>query len=353
MAGTLALKAILNSLYFSGAQAVSRFWFSGLGAILMLHHVREETPAEFSPNRHLSISPVFLDKLLTKLAEKGFEFITLDEALSRLRTHNPKDWPDPFVTITLDDGYRDNLENAAPIFRKHGAPFTIYVASGLVDGKADLWWEDLEQIIAKRDGFYLESPQGRIAFETPDVTSKYRTFSELLTFLSFSVSEAEQRRMVRDLAEQSAYDPDAHRAREIMTWDELASLTADPLCTVGAHTVHHNAIARLNEEQASRELVEGARVLEMELGEWPRHFAFPYGFPAAAGPRDFALAKAAGFASAVTTRHGVLYPDHADHLYALPRISLNGGFQSMRYVDTLLSGLPTRIHNRGARLNVA
>lgn len=353
MAGTLALKTVLNSLYFSGAQAASRFWLSGLGAILMLHHVRDEEPADFSPNGHLTVSPGFLDKLLTRLSARGFEFLSLDDALERIANHDPRDWLDPFVTITLDDGYRDNLENAVPVFRKHEAPYTIYVASGLVDGKADIWWEDLEQIIAMRDGFYLESPQGRIAFETPDANSKNKAFFELLEFLSFSVTETEQRRIVRDLGKQSGYDAQAHRAREIMNWEELASLKSDPLCTIGAHTIHHNALARLDDEDAHRELVEGARILEMELGGWPRHFAFPYGFPAAAGPRDFEMAKKAGFVSAVTTRHGVLYPDHVEHLHALPRISLNGGFQSMRYVETLLSGLPTRINNRGARLNVA
>jgi len=98
---------------------------------------------------------------------------------------------------------------------------------------------------------------------------------------------------------------------------------------------------------------EGARVLKFELGKRPRHFAFPYGFPAAAGSRDFKLAREAGFETACTTRHGVIYREHRDHLHALPRVSLNGHYQSMRYVDTLLSGLPTLIQNRGKKLNVA
>ena len=45
-----------------------------------------------------------------------------------------------------------------------------------------------------------------------------------------------------------------------------------------------------------------------------------------------------GFATAVTTRPGGLYPHHLETLTALPRVSLNGYFQSKRYVDIFSSG---------------
>ena len=37
---------------------------------------------------------------------------------------------------------------------------------------------------------------------------------------------------------------------------------------------------------------------------------------------------------------GLLYPEHAQSLTALPRLSLNGDFQDIRYVKALLSGVP-------------
>ena len=57
------------------------------------------------------------------------------------------------------------------------------------------------------------------------------------------------------------------------------------------------------------------------------HLAYPYGDRIAAGPREFALARAAGFKTAVTTRPGMIFPESADHLTALPRVSLNGNYQ--------------------------
>jgi hypothetical protein len=52
-----------------------------------------------------------------------------------------------------------------------------------------------------------------------------------------------------------------------------------------------------------------------------------------------------GLETAVTTQKGLLYPEHAQELTALPRLSLNGDFQDIRYVKALLSGMPFALMN--------
>ena len=59
------------------------------------------------------------------------------------------------------------------------------------------------------------------------------------------------------------------------------------------------------------------------------------------------LADEAGFSSAVTTRHGLLQPGHCAHRHALPRISLNGRYQDVGTVRTMLSGITTPMANGG------
>lgn len=354
MVADIARRMILDALYFSGAQTVSRFWTGGLGGVLMLHRVSDGgQDGGFSPNAHLSVAPAFLDRLIDILKRRGYQFVSMDAMLERLLEYDPRKLRDPVLAITLDDGFRDNLENALPIFRKHEVPFTIYVAPGLVDGRATLWWEDLEAVIRCREHFVLQAPKGNVSFDVSTPAKKSRVFRELVHFLTHDVSEDQQRRIVREMAWQAGVDPEDNRAASIMNWREIAEIASDPLCTIGAHTVHHFALARLDASRADMELVESMRILEMELGELPRHLAYPYGYPEAAGKREFGLARDAGFASAVTTRHGVIYPGHAEHLHALPRISINGNYQAIRYVDTLLSGLPTRLWNGGAALSVA
>ena len=75
--------------------------------------------------------------------------------------------------------------------------------------------------------------------------------------------------------------------------------------------------------------------------------AYPYGYRRAVGPREVKLAAEAGFASAVTTRHGLIQPQHETHPCALPRISINGRYQQVGYVRTMLSGVITPLANSG------
>jgi peptidoglycan/xylan/chitin deacetylase (PgdA/CDA1 family) len=138
-----------------------------------------------------------------------------------------------------------------------------------------------------------------------------------------------------------------------MTWDELRSFAADPLVTIGAHTKGHFAVAKLSEERVLDEMRGSADRIERELGARPVHFSFPYGDPASAGARDFALARQAGFKTAVTTRKGMLFPEHRRHLTALPRVSLNGEYQSLTYTALYLSGAPFALWNRFQQIDAA
>jgi peptidoglycan/xylan/chitin deacetylase (PgdA/CDA1 family) len=94
-------------------------------------------------------------------------------------------------------------------------------------------------------------------------------------------------------------------------------------------------------------------VIAAALGKAPEHLAYPYGDAKSAGAREFRIAKELGFRTAVTTRPGVLFPEHADHLTALPRVSLNGTFQDTRYIPVLMSGAATALWNGFKRVDAA
>ncbi|MGI9494242.1 MAG: polysaccharide deacetylase family protein, partial [Geminicoccaceae bacterium] len=70
-----------------------------------------------------------------------------------------------------------------------------------------------------------------------------------------------------------------------------------------------------------------------------KHFAYPFGDLTAARPREFDILNALPILTATTTTEGMLLPSHASELSALPRLTLNGYYQSPGYVDVLLSGV--------------
>jgi peptidoglycan/xylan/chitin deacetylase (PgdA/CDA1 family) len=340
----------LEALYFSGSYRALQPFFGGVGAILTLHHVRPPRREAFQPNRLLEVTPAFLERVIVALRRARVELVSLDEMCRRLQD---RIFWRKFVCITFDDGYRDNLEHAYPILKRHGVPFAVYVPTSFPDRLGELWWLALETVIARNHRIGLVVGGEDRHFDCATTQEKYEVYEAVYWWLRSFDTEAALRRVVHDLCRRYHVDINSFAADLCMTWAELDTLARDPLVTIGAHTVNHVMLAKVPEEEARSEMKMSASVIEAALGPRPRHFSYPVGDRTSAGPREFRLASEAGFASAVTTRPGVLYPEHRHHLTALPRISLNGEFQRLRYLRVLLSGTATALHNRFRRVNAA
>ncbi len=341
------LKAGLDALHYSGVGGAMAPMTRGAGVIFMMHHIRPASGKPFDPNGLLSITPDFLAAAVRRVRERGWDIVSIEEAVARL-SGAPS--ARPFAAFTIDDGYRDNLEYAYPVMKAAEAPFTVYVASALPGGDAELWWVGLEEVIARNDAIEMEidGVQQHTACDT--LAAKHAAWKRLYPIIRNAPEDA-QRAMVRDLCARYGVSLPEINAKLSMTWDEVRLLARDPLVTIGAHTVNHFAVVKLGAARARAEMDEGARRIEAETGQRPRHFAYPYGDAGSAGPRDFTIAKELGFTSAVTTRKGMLTPAHRNHKFALPRVALNGNLQSLRYVDVLLSGAPFYLFN-GLRMTV-
>ena len=340
----------LESLYFSGAYVALAPFVSGVGAILTLHHVRPPRPNRFQPNRLLEITPHFLTRVVQYLRRANLDLVSLDELHRRL---NEGDFARRFVCLTFDDGYRDTLTYAYPILKAAGVPFAVYVATSFPDRLGELWWLALEAVIARNDRVSLEIDGRNRSFDCRTAGEKRALHEELYWWLRSRPTETELRDIVRNLAACYHVDIAAFCKDLCMGWDELAELAADPLVTIGAHTVSHPMLAKLSSDAARSEMDMSRSVIEAALLSPPQHLAYPVGDPGSAGPREFRIAAELGFKTAVTTRPGVLFAGHREHMTALPRISLNGEYQRLRYVRVLLSGSATAMWNSFRRKQVS
>lgn len=336
-------KAGASSLY---CKARLDYLFSkllgGSGAVLMLHRVRDARQSEFAPNNNLSISPGFLDKMLADLRRRRFEFVSMGELADGLIEGNKGNSNSETrkIAITLDDGYQDNFINAAPIFRKHAVPYTIYVVPGYIDGTVPHWTDEIEAIVAQADRIELPFGEKGTVLHNASTAQKYRAYARIVpAFLAQNDLRARSR-MLRQLALAHGFDQEAHHRQLTMTWDQIRELNRDPLCTIGAHSMTHRMLSKLRPCDAMWEFAECRRAIADELGNAPGHFAYPYG---EARLREFNLAKKAGYQTAVTTVNGVVGNKHCTRLTALPRIMIDGRHQNMDVVNTQLSGIPGRV----------
>ena len=344
------IRAGLGALYFTGAHYLLRPIFSGVGAIFMLHHVRPRRDAEFQPNHHLEVAPEFLRAMLAHLRSRGIDIITMDEVHQRLIERN---FSRRFACFTLDDGYRDNRDFALPVMREFDAPCTVYVTSDFAEGTGRLWWIALEMVIAKASSIEAEIGGVAVRLDTGTPAAKQAAFDRLHDWLRGLPGEHDIHREIAALCTRHGVDATAICRELCMSWDELKPFADDPLITIGAHTITHCNLARQPEAIASHEMAISRARIEKALQRPVVHFAYPYGDKIAAAAREFTLAHAAGFKTAVTTRPGMIFPESADHLTALPRVSLNGNYQDTRILPVLTSGAATAIWTGFRRVDAA
>jgi peptidoglycan/xylan/chitin deacetylase (PgdA/CDA1 family) len=237
------------------------------------------------------------------------------------------------------------------VLERHEAPFAFYVAPGFADRAARLWWVELEEAIRRLDRIEIEIDGAPLTLPAASPSEKSAAFERLARRLSKSGDERLLGK-VAALCESGRIDSRALVDELCLDWDELRALAASPLATIGAHTLTHPRLSLLPDDEAMTEMGGARERLEQKLGQPCRHFAFPYGDASSAGPREFAYAARLGFVTAVTTRPGMIFPDHAAHKCALPRLSVNGLWQDVSSFDALLSGAPFALWNRGRKLNV-
>jgi peptidoglycan/xylan/chitin deacetylase (PgdA/CDA1 family) len=190
-------------------------------------------------------------------------------------------------------------------------------------------------------------------YDCESTEAKYELYEHIYWWLRSLDSEDDLRRAVRDLGTRYGVDSAAFCNDLCMTWAEIGAIAAGPLATIGAHTVNHVMLRKASDAVVRGEMQQSVAVIAAALGRKPEHFSYPVGDRTSAGPREFRIAAELGFKTAVTTRPGVLFPEHAAHLTALPRISLNGEYQQRRYAKVLLSGAATGLWNGFRRVDAA
>ncbi|MFK3780198.1 polysaccharide deacetylase family protein [Agrobacterium sp. NPDC089420] len=312
---------------------------AGRGVIFTLHHVRPGRPASvFSPNVQLSVTPQFLEEAIQAALESGLVPVHLHDLPALLADDRDKR---SFCAFTLDDGYRNNADYAAPIFRKYGVPYTIFITPGFVERTRSLWWETAAALTQKATSFEFDFGIGLEQVASATLSQKAEAFARLENFVQ-NFSEDAAVEMIDKVGRQHGVDPIAIVDDLVMDAAELRALSADPLVHFGAHTMTHVNMRKIDAARLVYEIEESTRRVEAYVGSRPQSFSYPYGWTKAVAEREAEAVLQAGFSVAVTTQAGVLNPHSLQKLAQLPRVSLNGRFQKRRFVKALISGLPFR-----------
>ena len=246
---------------------------------------------------------------------RWFNVLPLDAAVQRLRRG---DLPARALAITFDDGYEDNHSQALPILQRHGLPATFFVATGFLDG-GRMWNDTVIEAVRRTRQTVLDLdglPGGDFGAHTlSDAASRRSAIGKLLPALKY----------LDPARRQAAVDALAARAQVslpgdlMMSSQQVRSLHRAGM-QIGAHTVTHPILARVDDTTAHGEITQSKAALERLLGDEVKLFAYPNGKPGADyGPSAVDLARRAGFAAAVSTRPGSADAD--SDAFQLPRFT--------------------------------
>jgi peptidoglycan/xylan/chitin deacetylase (PgdA/CDA1 family) len=330
----LTIKSALNVV--SALQLVSAFpKTAGRGVIFTLHHVRPKIDRGFNPNSSLEISPEFLESAIVTAKQAGLVAVQLEDLPLLLETADPHK---KFVCFTLDDGYRNNAEFAAPIFHKHNVPYTIFICPGFVRRERSMWWESLASILSLANDITFDFGHGEKHLQTRSTWQKQNAFHLFADYVN-QTHEDFAVKSIEDLSRSLKIDPMAVVEREVMTEAELTKLSFDPLLRFGGHTISHCNLARADDGRLFDEIKSSCELVSKYGNRKVTSFAYPYGGKHAATVREFNVARALGVEIAVTTQPGII-TNAPDQLTGMKRISLNGHYQKKRYARALASGLP-------------
>ena len=268
--------------------------------------------------------------------QKQFTVIPLAEGVQRLINGS---LPPAAAAITFDDGYRDNLEVAAPILKRRNLPATLFVASGFVDGG--------------------------IMFNDMVIEAIRRTSMPVLELAELGIaplplgSWVERRDAVSRLLPAIKHLPAPRRGEVVASLGVRAQVTLpdDLMMTkkqlrdfaglgfeIGAHTENHPILAVLPDDHAYREITRGREQLEDMIDKRVGLFAYPNGrWGKDFDERHVAMAKACGFDAAFSTEPGVCCK-RCD-LWSLPRFT-PWDRTSMRFHLRMLSNSLVPSHSR-------
>jgi peptidoglycan/xylan/chitin deacetylase (PgdA/CDA1 family) len=291
------------------------------------------------PRENVHTSAGFLESIIRYYRSRRIPLLSLSEALIKLE--NPSG--ERFVSFTLDDGYRDNLRVALPIFRKYGVPFTIYVTSAFLDRRLDDYhWGQLRHLVMDNAIIEIDPVNRRLVTRTR--VEKRRAYDKLMRWMGDGTLDAKARDALfakYRVTVSAALDRDAMTAAEL-----AAAVRTEPLIEIGGHTKTHARLTALDDVSAAADISQNKAELEAIIDREVRHFAFPFGDPTSCDAREFQLANAAGFASAVTTRIGNLFAEHLRHPWCLPRLRFLGPCESLGFMESQRSGAVTALTKR-------
>ena len=241
-----------------------------------------------------------------------FDVLPLDVAVQRLKARS---LPSRAAAITFDDGYADNHSQALPVLRRHGVTATFFVATGFLDG-GRMWNDTVIESFRRCQASRMDLAHlglGNHALPTP--AARRAAIGAVIAQIKYLPMQRRQQ-VCADIAEAAGAElPDdlMMSSRQVLDLHRAGM-------PIGAHTVSHPILARVDMDTAQREIEASRDALQALISSRVGLFAYPNGKPGTDYlAQQVRLVETLGFDAAVSTGWGAANA-HSD-LFQIPRFT--------------------------------
>ncbi len=269
-------------------------------------------------------APEHLQHCLQYLVDNDYNFVSLEEVI--LSINGQGLLPPKSVAFTMDDGYWDQAEVAAPIFSKFNCPATLFVITGMLDGQLWPWDAKVAHLINIATEKSVSLSMGEKTHHFQITTTEEKNIArEVIRNHIKALNAHDTNKLVCQLAEAIGITvPDSPPKHfKPITWDIARQLEQNGL-KIAPHTISHRMLSKLDSETSEKEIVTSWQRLREELTSPSPVFCYPTGRDCDYGRREIDILIKHKFIGAVSTTPGhITQADLSPHYkYNLPRFSL-------------------------------
>lgn len=223
------------------------------------------------------------------------------------------------ATVLFDDGYKDNIEYAAPVLAQYKCPASFYVVTDCIDRNIPTWTYLIDAALAG-------TAKKNIELSDHFVPEKLKLFDLTINGLPNplvkevkpwmkKLSNPHRLLVMQSILEQCR---DVPIPRNMMSWDDIRQLSRQGFI-IGSHSHTHPMLASLqNESEISDELRISAERIRQETGNLPQTISYPIG---SFDDRVVRLSKAGGYKYGLAVEQQ-FYRQGKNDLFKIPRVEL-------------------------------
>ena len=277
--------------------------------ILMLHGTSDpKHPSTWTPLRP-QYSSEYIDWCMG-IISKYYRFIHFEEAVNILKGMKPS--MEYGITITMDDGYRNNIVDALPVFRKYNAPMTIFLPAANIENRTPMWFDRLDYIIqmANHNGKKFNIGNDTFSFSAKgrdDLIASYASFREMIK-KQYTDEEAFYAK-IDEIVSYFEYSSGKSLVNIfendpwslLLNWEEIKKYQGEEV-QFGSHTMNHYRVNGLKEDTLRHQLFESKKLIETRTGNACNYIAYPDGDCSVTAKN---MAFESGYDAGVTTSEGI------------------------------------------------